>query len=114
MECINCGVEVEGRAKYCSGKCRTQASRARSVTESVTEKVKSVTVSGSVTRKVYIDIPVRDLTRCQLTCAIDSYRGDSWKGSVEFAELMRRLEVMSISELESGGYFIPSWKRKVG
>lgn len=53
---------------------------------------------------------VVSLTKDQLYSAIRSYPQDTWVGSPEYVELMRRLKIMSIKQLEDGGYWIPCWK----
>lgn len=55
----------------------------------------------------------KHMSRQRIQAKIDSYPGDSWKGSPEYKELMRRLHKYSIDRLESEGYAIPAWKAKV-
>ncbi len=56
-------------------------------------------------------IPVKDMTRIELEQKIRAYPNDRWVNSPEHKELMRRLNTMTIKELESEGYHIPAWKK---
>ena len=99
MKCLNCVNEAVGRSKYCGDKCKVGYNRNKNRSKSVT----SVTVNESVTG-------VESLSASQLYLAIHNYRQDTWKVSVEYKELMRRLYSMSIEELKVGGYNVPCWK----
>lgn len=65
-------------------------------------------VDGKVVRPTAI-LP-KDMTRTQLEQAIRAYPHDQWVNSPEHKELLRRLNVMSVEELEGEGYFVPAWK----
>ncbi len=132
MECKNsCGKDLTGRQLlYCSDKCRMQHKRtAESELDApqpeqiipnkpeqtkVEQKSDSVEfepkVAGVEVRSGIEYISVSRLTAKQLYFGINSYPQDTWKDSIEYKELMRRLHSMSIAELKSGGYDIPCWK----
>lgn len=85
MKCIECEEEFEAErssARFCSANCRVVHGR-----------------------------KISKLSQFDLNQAIRAYPGDTWKDSPEFKELQRRLETMSVEELEKDGYWIPSWKR---
>ena len=124
MKCIHCDKEFKSKratAKYCSDKCRVTAGRLSvtnkplSVTKepvSVTDvTVKEVSVTKDRTLKIAEESTVRKLSRQKLYTTIDSYPHDTWITSPEYKELLRRLETMSIEQLEEEGYSIPVWKR---
>ena len=50
------------------------------------------------------------MTRAQLQAAIGRYPADTWIGSAEHKELMRRLHSYSIDRLKAEGYWIPQLK----
>ncbi len=58
-------------------------------------------------------IAPKDMSRIELHMAIRAYPHDQWINSPEHKELLRRLNVMSVEELEAEGYQVPAWK-KVG
>lgn len=53
---------------------------------------------------------VKKLTAKELYAAIEAYPEDTWVGSPEYYELMRRLRAMDVDELRAKGYSIPNWK----
>ena len=128
-KCLYCDKEFPSKrldAKYCSELCRQNWHRkvsAMSISNQKFETDKSVT-DKSVTDKsetdkegksVYeqgIEIPVeiQKLTRRELKLRIDSYPGNKWKDSLEYAELLRRLKTKSVAELTAEEYWIPNWK----
>ena len=50
------------------------------------------------------------MTRAQLQAAMGRYPADTWIGSPEHKELLRRLHTYSIDKLKAEGYWIPQWK----
>ena len=92
----------------------TQRYRKQGITETIPKCDQSVTVLDevpSVMRNIEKAV-ARLLSRSKLYLAINHCPGNTWKDSPEFAELMRRLRAKSVEELESEGYWIPSWKYK--
>lgn len=114
-----CDKPAKGRGLYCSGACRTKVSRAscksvsRKPLPSVTRDTVSpenVTVPKSVTQP-------RDLLSMPysvLRSRINSYEGDSWVGSPEFAEVKRRLNSWTLTELKDSGQPVPAWRAQKG
>ena len=50
------------------------------------------------------------LTAKELYMGIDSYPHNTWVDSVEYKELIRRLETLSIKQLRDQGFNVPVWK----
>ena len=100
MECIQCKKQFNSErktARFCSAKCRKLAFLN-----------KEVSVPVSVPTPDRVSVPPAQMTRQQIEDAIHSYPQDTWKNSPEYAELGRRIDIMSIKELD--GYYIPAYK----
>lgn len=128
-ECEQCGKPFEAQrntAKFCSDSCRVAASRV-TVTDSAKDSVtkmedvtlrdtvtltEDVTLKPGVEEKIVKPNGLKEMEAKELYEAIENYQEDSWKDSPEYGELGKRLERMSVKELEAGGYFVPNWKKK--
>ncbi len=58
------------------------------------------------------DNPLKEETAQELYSAINRYDVGSWKQSIEFKELIRRIKSLPIKILKEQGYKIPDWKFK--
>jgi len=95
-------------SKYCSASCRKLAFQNRKLS------VPNLSVPAKKELSVPDGIPEpKDMTREQLRHYIRCYKGTSWVGSPEFAELKRRLKTWSLEKLEKLNYWIPNWKRNL-
>ena len=95
MQCIKCGAEIVSKrkdAKFCSEKCRNEHFKEQL---SVADK------------KLSVAKPLKDYTAEELYSAIGAYEGGGWINSPESIELNKRLDTMSLKELQLGHYFIP-------
>ena len=128
------------RSDYCSTNCKQASYRNKNNPVTVTPVTQPVTVTSTVTQppeasngKYNIEYlpggqhydgivrggvitkttkPVKDMTRQELSTAINAYPQDTWIDSPEHQELMRRLRTLTIDELKAQGYWIPAWKLK--
>ncbi len=91
-KCLNCGETLGGKKiKYCNHKCRMAHKRRK---EELPSKSK-----------------LKKMTADDLYDAISTYPRDTWKDSIEFKELIKRIKVKPVSSLEKEGYFVPNWKK---
>ncbi len=124
MKCKNlCDKDLTGRQKdFCSDKCRMQHKRVK-VEQSKSNKPEQINPNTKVeqNKSLQIDLSpgaincpdsskVSFMSAKELYLAIHNYPQDTWKDSVEYKELMKRLHSLSIEELEAGGYRVPCWK----
>jgi uncharacterized protein YccT (UPF0319 family) len=114
MKCKNCLIELEiskgdKPRVFCSDKCRKAFNRNITEPEKQTDKTKQEANGQKQTDK--IETSLKDLTAEDLYFKIDCYPNDSWKDSIEYNELIKRLNNKDISVLSKEGYIIPNWKR---
>ena len=137
MKCLNCGKllsQIEGKKArvFCNDACRMaykrkfkseqgkseQSKSEQGKSEQIkSEQIKSeqpnpnkYTVVEGKADKHNIPPDIKKLSKEELYARIDHYPADTWKDSLEFKELKRRLNSMSLKDLKEQGYWIPSWK----
>lgn len=55
-------------------------------------------------------VDITTLTAIELQIRMKRYRGLDWPNSPEHKEVMHRLHIRTVAELESQGQFVPCWK----
>ena len=130
MKCLNCGKEFTSKrtdAKFCSDKCRKaysrkadkiisdikadKTSKVSAINKIISDK-KEIKADKIISDKQKFSVPpeIRKLSKEELYARIDHYPADTWKDSLEFKELKRRLNSMSLKDLKEQGYWIPNRK----
>ena len=128
MQCLQCKKEFQAireTAKFCSAYCRVAYSRSVSSSEVSVSKNVEVSVSSSINdtlktkQEVSVSTPeiimdkettLSKMTAEELYMGINSYPGNTWADSVEYIELIRRLETLSVKQLRDQGFWVPAWK----
>jgi len=123
MQCLYCNKPLTNpKAKYCNGShrmayVRQQLAQPAQITR--TEKLAQSEQPAQNNPHILpeqqpttpeSDKSVSKLTAEELYMGINSYPHDTWAESVEYKELIRRLETLSIKQLRDQGFFVPAWK----
>jgi len=118
MKCKYCEKEFtpqRATGQYCSDACRKLWNKKVSVAAKTSQKLVSVAEEPLASRVSVANVDAKSLSvaklsRDQLYAKIHGYPANTWKDSLEYAELIHRLKAMPLSELEAQGYQIPNWK----
>lgn len=110
MKCLNCNKKLDNlRAKYCSDKCRMAYARRTNDPNKLPEQPEQIDPNTTRTEQpeqTILNNPNK-MSAKELYDAIDLYPNDTWKDSIEFIELKRRLNNWNLDKLKEEKFWIP-------
>jgi len=129
-KCLNCGKGFEGRAKYCSARCKQAAYRNRTEASTVTNPTVTTVTEPTVTDESPVDSVTPEvvpstgglletleavaagikLPACVPKPVVSRYV----RGEPEYIKTIDRLISHTLTELEAMGIWTPCWRHFAG